>query len=58
MCGISTVEVEKDNQMCFVLWEKIIGSSFPLAIASSREATVGYGKKAPVSRRSRMSSCQ
>ena len=31
---------------------------FPLAMASSREATTGYGKKAPESRRSRMSSCQ
>ena len=30
-----------------IIWEKIIGSSFPLAIASSREATAGYGKKAP-----------
>ena len=58
MCGISAVEAEKDNQCVLILWEKIIESSFPLAIASSREATAGYGKKVPVSRRSRMSSCQ
>ena len=44
---------QKEITKCIlIIWEKIIESSFPLAIASSREATTGYGKqKAPESRR-------
>jgi hypothetical protein len=51
------IEDEKDK-LNFCL--KIIEACFPLAIVRCREATVrlGDGKKAPVSRRSRIPSCK